>query len=56
MTEFDLNNNYFELNSTFKHQILGTAIGTKFAPPYPYIFMDYIERELLKNEQIQPWI
>ena len=56
MAEFDLNNNYFELNSTFKYQISGTAIGTKFAPPYAYIFMDYIERELLKNEQIQPWI
>ena len=56
MAEFVLKNNYFEFNSTFKHQISGTAIGTKFAPPYACIFMDYIEREFLKSEQIQPWI
>ena len=45
MTEFVLKNNYFEFNSTVKHQISGTAIGTKFAPPYACIFTDYIERE-----------
>ena len=56
MAEFVLKNNYFEFNSSCKHQILGTAIGTKFAPPYACIFMDYIEREFLKNEEIQPWI
>ena len=32
------------------------AIGTKFVPPHACIFMDYIEREFLKNEQIEPWI
>ena len=26
-----------------KHQISGTAIGTKFAPTYAFIFMDEIE-------------
>ena len=56
MTEFVLKNNYFEFNSTVKYQISGTAIGAKFAPPYACIFMDYIEREFLKSEQIQPWI
>ena len=56
MAEFVLKSNYFEFNSSFKHQISGTAIGTKFAPPYVCIFMDYIEREFLKNEQIQPSI
>ena len=56
MAEFVLKNNYFEFNSTVKHQISGTAIGTKFAPPYACIFMDYIEREFLKSEQIQTWI
>ena len=44
MAEFVLKNNYFEFNSTVKHQISGTAIRTKFAPPYACIFMDYIER------------
>ena len=56
MAEFVLKNNYFEFNSTVKHQISGTAIATKFAPPYAFIFMDYIEREFLKSEQIQLWI
>ena len=35
MAEFILKNNYFEFNSIVKHQISGTAIGTKFAPPPP---------------------
>ena len=33
-----------------------TAIGTKFAPPYAYIYMDCMENQFLKNKQIQPWI
>ena len=33
MAEFVLKNNYFEFNSTFKNQISGAAIVTKFAPP-----------------------
>ena len=44
MAEFVLKNNYFEFNSSCKHQISGTAFGTKFAPPYACIFMDHIER------------
>ena len=56
MTEFVLKNNYFEFDSNVKHQISGTAISTKFAPPYACIYMDYIENQFLKNEQIQPWI
>ena len=39
-----------------KHQISGTAIGMKFAPPYACIYMDYMENQFFKNEQIQPWI
>ena len=56
MAEFVLKNNYFEFNSNVKHQISGTAIGTKFAQPYACIYMDYMENQFLKNEQIQPWI
>ena len=33
MAEFVLKNNYFEFHSTFKNQISGAAIVTKFAPP-----------------------
>ena len=28
----------------------------KFAPPYACIYMDYMENQFFKNEQIQPWI
>ena len=56
MAAFVLKNNYFEFNSTVKHQISGTAIGTKFDLPCAWIFMDNIEREFLKSEKIQPWI
>ena len=38
MTEFVLNNNYFEFNLNVKHQISGTATGNKFAPPNHYGF------------------
>ena len=44
MADFVLKNNFFEFNYKFFQQILGTAIGTKFAlPPYDCIFMDYID-------------
>ena len=40
MAKFVFQNNYFEFNGETKQQISGTAIGTKFAPPYACIFMD----------------
>ena len=43
MADFVLKNNYFEFNGQIKQQISGTAIGTKFAPPYACLFMDKIE-------------
>ena len=43
MAEFVLKKNYFEFNGKVKKQISGTAIGTKFAPPYACIFMDQVE-------------
>ena len=36
MACFALENNYFAFNGDVKKQISGTAIGTKFAPPYWY--------------------
>ena len=50
MAEFVLKNNYFEFNSAAYQQTSGTAIGTKFAPPYACIFMDQIE--ILTNSGI----
>ena len=56
MAEFVCKNNWFEFNSKFYKQISGTAIGTKFVPPYACIFMDYIETEFLKSQEIKPWL
>ena len=49
MAEFLLKNNLFEFNSKFYEKISGIAISTKFAPPYAWTFMDYIETEFLKT-------
>ena len=55
MADFVLENNLFEFDSKFYKQISGTAIGTKFASPYACIFMDHIETEFLKTQDIKPW-
>ena len=56
MAEFLLRNNYLEFNEKFCKQISGTAIGTKFAPPYICIFMDEMETSFLKTQQLQLFI
>ena len=55
MADFVLQNNLFEFDSKCYKQILETAIGTKFAPPYAGIFMDHIEMEFFKTQDIKPW-
>ena len=45
MAKFLLKNNYLKSDSKVKKQISGIAMGTKFAPPYKYTFMDKVERE-----------
>ena len=52
MAEFVLQNNFFEFNWEVKRQKSGTAIGTKFAPPYACIFMDEVETEFLKSQEL----
>ena len=54
MAEFVLKNNFFEFNGEVKWQKSGTAIGTKFAPPYACIFIDEVETEFLKSQELQP--
>ena len=56
MAAFALKNNYFEFNGEVKHQILGTAIGTKFAPTYVSIFMDEIETNFLDTQEFKPLV
>ena len=50
MAEFGLSN-----SDTFQ-QISGTAIGTKFAPPYACIYMDQVEQKFLAMQINQPLI
>ena len=55
MADFVLKNNFFEFNGEIKRQKCGTAIGAKFAPPYACIFMDEVETEFLKSQELQPF-
>ena len=48
-TEFVLKNNNFEFNSNVKYETSETAIGTKFAPPYACLYMDYMLNQFLKK-------
>ena len=56
MTEFVPNNNIFEFNSKAYQQKSGTAIGTKFAPPYACIYMDEDEQKFLETQSKKPII
>ena len=56
MADFILKNNFFEFNGEVKRQKSGTAIGTKFAPPYACIFMDAIETDFFTSQYLQPFI
>ena len=49
MAEFVLKNNYIEFGNKIKQQISGTAIGTKFAPPYTCMFMSDLETKFLEG-------
>ena len=54
MAEFVLKNNLFRFNNKVFQQISGTAIGTKFAPPYACIYMDRVEQDFLETQELQP--
>ena len=53
MADFLLKNNYFDFNGQVKNQILGTAIGTEFAPTYACILTDEIENKFLQTQEFQ---
>ena len=52
--KFVLKNNLFEFNSKRFEQTSGTAIGTKFDPPYACIYMDRIEYDFSKTQELKP--
>ena len=56
LAELVLKNNIFEFNSRVYKQKQGTAIGTKMAPPYAILFLDYLETNFLDNSTFKPWL
>lgn len=49
-----LTHTHFELGQHVYHRILGTAIGTKFAPAYTNIFMARLEHKIYSSTEFQP--
>ena len=56
MLEFVSKNNYFEFTGNVKQQLSGTAIGTKYARPYAYIFMVQVETGFLQSQKLRPMV
>ena len=56
MAEFVVKNNYFEFDTSVYLQVTGTAIGTKFAPPYACIFMDRFQNSFLETQISKPLV
>ena len=54
LAELVLKNNIFEFSDKTYKQICGTAIGTKFAPPYTVLFMAALEEKILSKVKKKP--
>ena len=48
---FILMNNNFKFNATMFAQLIGTAMGTTFAPPYAYLAIGFLEAKLYPSLQ-----
>ena len=56
LPEIVLKNNFFEYDQKTFKQVRGTAIGTKFAPPYAILFMANLEEKILNAFEEKPMI
>ena len=56
MAQCVLKNSFSEFNNDVFQHISGAAIGTKFAPPYAFTFMDQIETNFLRTQIHQPMV
>ena len=54
LAELVLKNNIFEFSDKTYKQIRGTAIGTKFVPPYAVLFMAVLEEKTLSEVKKKP--
>ena len=56
LAEVVLKNNIFTFKEKTLKQKRGTAIGTKFAPPYSILFMAELEEEILSEIELKPYL
>ena len=56
LAEVVLKNNIFKFGKKTLKQKRGTAIGTKFAPPYSILFMAELEEEILQKAEFKPYL
>ena len=49
-------NNIFTFGKKTLKQKRGTAIGTKFAPPYSILFMAELEEKIIKESEYKPYL
>ena len=54
LTTIILNNNSFEIVEEVCNQLLGIAIGTKFAPTYTNLFLAGLEKKIFENTNFKP--
>ena len=46
----------FNFNPKTHRQKRGTAKGTNFVPPYTVLLMFYLEKEILENFNLKPYM
>ena len=56
LAEVVLKNNIFKFGKKTLKQKRGTAIGTKFAPPYSILFMAELEEEILQKGEFKTYL
>ena len=56
LPEIVLKNNIFQFDEKTLKQLRGTAIGTKFAPPYGILFMADHKERISEDIELQPHI
>ena len=56
LAEIVLKNYFFEFDQKTLKQVRGTAIGTKFTPPYAILFMADLEEKILNASEEKPMI
>ena len=56
LAELILKNNYFEFEDKIYHEILGTAIGTNFAPSFANMFLSKLEERMISEYHQDPLV